>query len=191
MSLSHRLFSDALRDMQRAMAMFEQPIANNGRRALQNSILNNSGFGRYPATDMVETSDTYELHAEVPGYDKKDIKIEMPNDHTLILSGSTEKETTTGSDKEKAADKKEDKNKEKATENEQALQKKDDQSQQVTQYSAPEWWVNERVSGSFSRSFTFPTPIDQDKIKACYENGILKVIIPKNSKGQSRFITID
>ncbi|KAI9480988.1 MAG: HSP20-like chaperone [Benjaminiella poitrasii] len=192
MSLTQRLFSDALRDMQRAMAIFEQPLAYNGHRAVQNAI-NNSSFGRYPATDMVETPDTYELHAEVPGYDKKDIKIEMPDNHTLVLSGSTQKETTTGpatTDDNKKEETKDSKSKVNEGE-QQALQKKDDQNQQVSQHSAPDWWVNERISGSFSRSFTFPAPIDQEKIKASYENGILKVVIPKTSKNQSRIISID
>ncbi|MCS6819440.1 MAG: Hsp20/alpha crystallin family protein [Chitinophagales bacterium] len=32
---------------------------------------------------------------------------------------------------------------------------------------------------SFTRSFTLPKKIDSTKITACYENGILKVILPK------------
>jgi HSP20 family protein len=33
--------------------------------------------------------------------------------------------------------------------------------------------------GSFSRAFTMPRTIDLDKIKADYDNGILKVTLPK------------
>ena len=38
--------------------------------------------------------------------------------------------------------------------------------------------------GSFSRSFTLPKIIDLDKIKADYENGVLKVILPKKEEAK-------
>jgi HSP20 family protein len=38
--------------------------------------------------------------------------------------------------------------------------------------------------GSFSRSFTLPKTIDLDKINADYENGILKVILPKKEEAR-------
>ena len=38
--------------------------------------------------------------------------------------------------------------------------------------------------GSFSRSFTLPKTIDLEKIKADYENGILKVMLPKKEEAK-------
>jgi HSP20 family protein len=38
--------------------------------------------------------------------------------------------------------------------------------------------------GSFSRSFTLPKTIDLEKIKADYENGILKVMLPKKEEAR-------
>jgi HSP20 family protein len=38
--------------------------------------------------------------------------------------------------------------------------------------------------GSFSRSFTLPKIIDLEKIKADYENGILKVLLPKKEEAK-------
>lgn len=37
----------------------------------------------------------------------------------------------------------------------------------------------ERLHGSFKRTFTLPSSIDTNKIDASYENGILRVILPK------------
>ncbi|KAI8342231.1 HSP20-like chaperone [Blakeslea trispora] len=178
MAISQRLFTDALRDMQRAMAVFDQPVFN--------SVFNeasSSSFGRYPATDMIEKPDFYELHAEVPGYDKKDIKIEVPDRRTLVLSGSMKKERheEPKTEQQETAS---------GQQEQQALQKKD-QENKVAQYAKPKYWVNERVSGSFSRSFNFPNPINPDEIKASYEHGILKVIIPKHTGNQSKFINIE
>ncbi len=37
----------------------------------------------------------------------------------------------------------------------------------------------ERAYGAFYRSFTLPSYVDQDKIKAEHENGVLKITMPK------------
>jgi HSP20 family protein len=39
---------------------------------------------------------------------------------------------------------------------------------------------------SFSRSFTLPNTVDNDKINAKYENGILKVFIPKKEEAKPK-----
>jgi HSP20 family protein len=39
---------------------------------------------------------------------------------------------------------------------------------------------------SFSRSFTLPHTVDNDKIKARYENGILRVSIPKKEEAKPK-----
>jgi HSP20 family protein len=39
---------------------------------------------------------------------------------------------------------------------------------------------------SFSRSFTLPNSADSDKIKALYENGILKIVIPKKEEAKPK-----
>ena len=41
------------------------------------------------------------------------------------------------------------------------------------------FYVWERSYGSFERSFTFPSGVEQDKIKASFENGVLTVSLPK------------
>ena len=44
--------------------------------------------------------------------------------------------------------------------------------------------------GDYYRSFTISDTIDQDKIKAKYENGILRLELPKAEKAKSRKIEI-
>jgi HSP20 family protein len=48
----------------------------------------------------------------------------------------------------------------------------------------------ERSYGSFYRSFTLPRNIDQDKIKAESENGILKVTLPKKAELKPKKVKI-
>ena len=44
------------------------------------------------------------------------------------------------------------------------------------------YYVWERSYGSFERSFSFPTPVEQDRIKATFENGVLTVTLPKTKE---------
>ena len=48
----------------------------------------------------------------------------------------------------------------------------------------------ERSYGSFFRSFTLPRNIDQDKIKAERENGILKISLPKKPELKPKKVKI-
>lgn len=48
----------------------------------------------------------------------------------------------------------------------------------------------ERAYGSFFRSFTLPHYIDQDKIKAEHENGVLKITMPKKPELKPRKVKI-
>ncbi|KAK4511716.1 uncharacterized protein ATC70_007259 [Mucor velutinosus] len=199
-SLTNRLFSDALRDMQRAMAAFEQPLFAVPTGALMGPSSNTPSLSRsthgafHPTTDMIETPDAYELHAELPGYDKKDIKIEMPDSNTLVISGNVAKEyksqgpsgedTATDATTDEASASKE---------SQQMTTTAKDQDKQVGKHSAGhKWLVQERTTGSFVRTFTLPIAVKSETIKASYNNGVLKVVIPKaENKQTNNQITID
>ncbi|RKF79831.1 30 kDa heat shock protein, partial [Golovinomyces cichoracearum] len=56
--------------------------------------------------------------------------------------------------------------------------------------ASDKYWVMERNVGEFSRSFGFPTQIDQDAVKASMKNGILSIVVPKAKKQEGRKITI-
>ncbi len=48
----------------------------------------------------------------------------------------------------------------------------------------------ERSYGSFFRSFTLPSTVDQDKVEAQYENGVLKIQMPKKAEVKPRKVRI-
>lgn len=48
----------------------------------------------------------------------------------------------------------------------------------------------ERSYGSFHRSFTLPRYIDEDKINAEYENGVLKITMPKKSELKAKKVKV-
>lgn len=193
MSLSNRLFSEAFRDIQRAVSALEHPVLNTVAPLIGNRT-GNSLLHYYPAADLVETPKGYELHADLPGFDKNNIKIELPDDRTLILSGSMDEQHESCSDdnlKKETTDRSKtvaDDTKEYGSEKNQVATKS--QNTQVGQYK-PHYWVNERVSGAFSRSFRYPSPVNTQDITASFKDGILKVVLPKSAEDQSKKINID
>lgn len=48
----------------------------------------------------------------------------------------------------------------------------------------------ERIYGRFARSFTLPDSVDEEKLKAEFENGVLAVHLPKTEKAKPRSIEV-
>lgn len=92
-------------------------------------------------TDILDKGDRYLLEAELPGFKKEDIHLDLEGDILTIRAEHTEE--------------KED---------------KDEKRQYVRR---------ERRYGSFSRSFDV-SGIKADQISASYENGVLKLELPKD-----------
>lgn len=59
------------------------------------------------------------------------------------------------------------------------------------QQETPKKWISERYSGSFSRSFKFPSKVDQEAVKASLKDGILAITLPFARKPESRRIQIE
>jgi HSP20 family protein len=48
----------------------------------------------------------------------------------------------------------------------------------------------ERTYGTFTRTFTLPTQVDSEKVRAAFENGILTLTVPKAEAAKPRKIEI-
>ena len=48
----------------------------------------------------------------------------------------------------------------------------------------------ERSYGGFSRSFSIPTTVDEEKIRADYKDGVLKIVLPKKEQAKPKQIRI-
>lgn len=108
-------------------------------------------------TDIKESDAGYELHIELPGYKKEDVRAEL-KDGNLTITAMTK------------------------TENEQ----KDENGKYIRR---------ERYYGNCSRTFYVGDVVDQSDIKARFEDGILKVFVPKKEAKpvieESKYITIE
>lgn len=94
-------------------------------------------------TDISDQGDSYLLEADLPGFDKKDIQLELSGD-TLTVHAERHFEHE---DKDKKGN----------------------------------YLRVERSSGKYSRQFDV-SAVDTDNIKAKYENGVLKLTLPKKQQ---------
>jgi HSP20 family protein len=53
-----------------------------------------------------------------------------------------------------------------------------------------EGYRNERFFGRFQRSVTLPATVDSNKVKATYQDGILKVVLPKAEEAKPKQIEV-
>ncbi len=116
-------------------------------------------------TDVKETDSGYELDIDLPGYSKDEVQAELKDGYLTISA------------KKESDDKKDEKNEK-------------DQNSENGKYIR-----RERYFGSCSRSYYVGEEIEQEDIKARFENGILKISIPKKEAApkveENRYITIE
>lgn len=101
-----------------------------------------SGFFA-PRVDIIERDDHYEISAELPGVDKKDVHVTL-EDGTLSITAEVNKE-----------------------------EKEEKEGRLIRQ---------ERRYGKFMRSFTLSNNIKDGDISASYDNGVLKLSVPKTTE---------
>ena len=109
-------------------------------------------FGKMKC-DIYEKDDAYHLEMDVPGFDKKDVQIEIDDNDYLTITA------------------------EKSSEN----NEEDDDKNYIRK---------ERNYGKYQRSF-YVGGIDKDNIQANFENGILKISMPKKEEEKSSKKTIE
>jgi HSP20 family protein len=64
-------------------------------------------------------------------------------------------------------------------------------SQKKSEVDEKNYYRKEVRCGSFHRLVTLPTAVDGDQAKAEYENGILKIVIPKEEKAKPKNIKVE
>ena len=121
----------------RAMDEFEKNFFTNPF-----SLFENDSLAEFK-TDITDNGDSYLLEADLPGFDKKDIKLDINGD---LLTVSAERHSE--------------------------HEEKDKKGKYIR---------CERSYGSYSRQFDV-SGVKTDEIKAKYEDGVLKLTMPKRDK---------
>jgi HSP20 family molecular chaperone IbpA len=155
-----------------------------------------------PKFDVTEEDNTYTLQGELPGVDPKNVDIEFTDPQTLVISGHSERSHTEGDpnlrigssteskkiEGSESKDKSTSKDKSKSKDTSKDTSSKDESSENK---STPRYWLSERSYGEFSRVFNFPQNIDQDKVSAKFDHGVLDIKVPKSEKKGSHKISIE
>jgi len=200
-------------DLFSLLNLLDEPV--NRPQSLRRRLAETQSLTFAPKFDIKETKTGYELHGELPGIEQKDVEIEWSEDNVLSIHGRTEynrsegdvpgeateaqeHESEKGSDKhfhkasvEDAADPAESSTAP-ATESEKTeVAKTSAPGEVAAEKPASRYWITERSVGEFHRSFSFPTLVDQENVKASLKNGVLSVIIPKKAKQEVRRIQVE
>ncbi|KAB8345918.1 hypothetical protein FH972_022972 [Carpinus fangiana] len=155
-----------------------------------------------PKFDIAETETAYELFGDLPGVAQQDLSVEFPDAQTLTVSGKVVRRTPksdgtkasatdddTASVKERQASVEDDDEfmqVEKASEQEQTTE----QPQPKPETPKFKFHALERKLGQFSRTFTFPSPVDTDSVTASLRDGVLSLVVPKSTKAGVKKIVI-
>ncbi|KAH0490425.1 hypothetical protein TgHK011_001893 [Trichoderma gracile] len=164
-----------------------------------------------PKFDVRETDAAYELHGELPGMSKENVNIEFTDSQTLVVHGRVERTYTAGTPPSGAIEgsksggaiteggEKDSKKPPKPTVEDEDAANKSGEGQQVSKKGEDnnkptdnaKYWLSERSVGEFSRTFSFPTRVDQDKVSANFKDGILNITIPKAAKHEPKKIAVN
>lgn len=105
--------------------------------------------GQNMKCDIYEENNNYHIEVDIPGFDKKDISVEV-KDGYLTISAVKNNE----------------------------VEDKDSKRNYIRR---------ERVYGKYERSF-YVGDLDEDKINAEFNNGMLKIVVPKKEKQENKKI---
>jgi HSP20 family protein len=130
-------------------------------RDLHNKFGQYFGDAEFPAcsTDIKENKDNFEVHVDIPGVKKEDIKVSV-KDNVLTISGERKYDHTETIPEDSSA----------------KIYDKDKENGNKQQF-----YKKERYFGKFVRSIALPENIHDDpsKINAKYNDGVLNITIPK------------
>jgi HSP20 family molecular chaperone IbpA len=107
-------------------------------------------------TDIRETEDYYEMETDLPGYRKDEVSVKLDKGYLTIRAGKNESEKA---------------------ENEGAGSEETEAEPKVE--PAGRYIRRERFTGTMSRTFYIGETVQQEDIRARFDNGVLTLRIPK------------
>lgn len=118
------------------MIRMSNAIADSLERELDSTFSKPACFN--PRADIVEKDSKVNIHLELPGLKKEDIKLTVV-DNAITVEGEKKMDT-----------------------------------EENTRY-----YINERITGTFKRSFKMPFEVDRDSVEAKFTDGILSITIAR------------
>jgi len=131
-----------------------------------------------PKINLSEDENNYYIHADLPGMNKDQVKMELSDDDRVLTISGEGETIIDNSDMDSKKDSTKDKNvKEDANENKENQKK--EQKETNKEENNKKYSRIECSYGKFSRSFSIPENADINNIQAKMENGVLEVTLKK------------
>jgi len=137
-------------------------------------IMENEPIYRTPSINIIESEELYDIFAELPGLDKKNVKISLREGILELIGEKTLKV------KDKKEEKKDKEKKDKKDDKKEKDKKKEKYKEIKGNYVR-----REIRTANFFKRFYLPEDIDPEEIDASFKNGILRLRIPKKLEGIS------
>lgn len=159
-----------------------------------------------PNFDVRELNHGFYLDGELPGADQNNIEIEFSDPNTLVIKGRVERNYNNTNSDEKNTEAEEQNSDTSSNKSYQAtVEDEEDETSNFTPAKPStektvankqhrpsyKYRVSERSVGEFHRTFTFPTRIDQDAVKASLRNGVLSLAVPKEPAPKMKKVRIE
>ncbi|KAK3898094.1 30 kDa heat shock protein [Staphylotrichum tortipilum] len=147
-----------------------------------------------PKFDVTEQDKEYVLQGELPGVAPENVDIEFTDGQTLVVRGHSERSHTEGDagllEEPKETKKIEAGEGSKKVAAAASTSKGKEATPEAETKPKARYWLSERSYGEFSRVFTFPSPVDEDKVRATFKDGVLDISVPKAEKKGGKKISI-
>jgi len=156
----------------------EDSIWGNYRSRITDSleIIENEPYYRTPLTNIIENDKQIQLLIELPGLNKKSVKITF-QEGVLEVIGDLIKEDKDKKDKDKKDKDKKDKDKDKKDKDKEKKDKKKEKFKEIK----GSYLRREYKSPNFYRAFILPEDILSEDIDARFRNGVLRLNILKTA----------
>ena len=143
-------------------------------------IMENEPYYRTPLTNIIESDIQFQLFIELPGLDKKNVKITL-QEGILELKGDLIKKDKDKKDKDKDKKDKDKEKKDKDKEKKDKDKEKKDKKKEKFREIKGSYLRREFKSPSFFRAFILPEDILSEDIDASFRNGVLRLTILKTA----------
>ena len=123
----------------------------------------NNNISKHMSVDFIENDKGYEIHADLPGYNKDDINVHIENGVLSLDANKDESKSMSNVDKDG----------------------------KITDGGNTKYYYKERFTGKVHRSFRLPTNANGDAADVKYLDGVLTLTIPKQENKSAKKLTIN
>jgi len=146
-----------------------------------------------PPVEVRETDLRYILCLDVPGMRKEDLEVEV-NGNRLVIRGERREEFETGSQQDRQMQDQQKSDRQAQDKQTQGQQKQQSRAMQTQSSRALQRggqpFFSEITYGEFQRVFTLPENADTSSVGANYENGVLRIEVPKTAQSRPQKVVV-